>query len=78
MHLSPAEYVIHIFGGVRATARALDRAPSSISKWQNSYKGIIPSQNIPKIMTKAKELNLDIRPEDLVIGRDMKLKEYSE
>lgn len=76
MQLSPAEYVIHIFGGVRATARALNMAPSAISKWQHQSNGVIPSKNMQKILTKAVELQLDITPEDLVVGRSVRLSEF--
>lgn len=73
--LNPAEYVIHIFGGVRATARALNKTPSTISKWQRQNNGIIPSSNLQTIIDKAKELNLDITPDDLVYGRAVEVED---
>lgn len=72
--MNPAEYVIHVFGGVRATARALDRYPATISKWQN-YKnkngelGQIPSSAQRDILDVAKRDGLPITPEDLIYGR---------
>ena len=75
MHLSPAEYVIHVFGGVRATARALGKCPSNVSKWQK--RGYVPSKNIAKIMKVATEMKLDLEPRDLVYGRDLALSELN-
>lgn len=76
MQLSPPEYLVHIFGGVRATSRALGIAASAVSKWQK--KGYIPSHNMPKILIKAEEMGLDLRPEDLVVGRSLKRSELVE
>ena len=78
MQLSPAEYVIHMFGGVRATARALNKTPSAISKWHHKYDGMIPSKNLPNILLKAQEMELDIKPEDLVIGRNLTRSEFTD
>ena len=75
MQLSPAEYIVRAFGGVRATARALNKTPSAVSKWQNQYGGVIPSSNLQKILNKAEELSLDITPEDLILGRIIKISE---
>lgn len=66
MHMTPAQYVIHIFKGVRATARAVGRTPSSVSKWQ---KARIPSGAHRKILDVAKERGLDLTSNDLVYGR---------
>ena len=74
MHLRPADYVIHIFGGVRATARALGRSPSSVSRWQtytnrDGVVGAIPSALQALILDRAEELDLDISAVDLIQGR---------
>lgn len=74
MQLSPTEYVIYRFGGVRATARALEMGPSSVSKWKK--KKHIPASKIPRILEKAKELQLDIRANDLIYGRDIPMSEF--
>lgn len=80
MHLSPAEYVIHVFGGVRATARALGKYPSTISKWQN-YKdkegqiGQIPTSAQKLILEKARELGLQISADELIYGKSMRKQE---
>ena len=76
MRLSPAEFVIHQFGGVRKTARALDKTPSTISKWQHNNSGVIPTKNMVSILSKADSLGLDITADDLVHGREITKTEY--
>lgn len=76
MHLTPAEYIILKFKGVRATARALGRSPSSVSKWRSTKSeqgtgGNIPSRAARQILAKARELHLDITPDDLLFGREV-------
>ena len=75
--LSPAEYCIKIFGGVRATARALRRSPSTVSKWRKSRKeggtgGQIPTMIQPKVLKIAAARKLPITAEDLINGRKVK------
>lgn len=72
--LSPAEYVIKTFGGVRATARAIGRDKSSVSVWRASKDkkgtgGLIPHKAQALILKVAREKNLDITAEDLIVGR---------
>lgn len=72
--LSPAEYVIKAFGGVRATARAIGRDKSSVSVWRRSKDkkgtgGLIPHKAQPLILEAAKERGIDVTPNDLIIGR---------
>ena len=75
MHLSPAEYVIHVFGGVRATARAVEKYPSTICKWKRAKPhgsgGNVPSAAQRIILELAKGNRLDITPDDLAWGRDV-------
>jgi len=74
MNTSPAEIVIQAFGGVNATARALDLTPSTVSKWQNHIKadgkGVIPRAHYKTIMKLSKEQGLKLTLNDLVFGRD--------
>ena len=71
MKLSPAEYVIRTIGGVRKTARAINRAPSSVSAWR--YKkgigGDVPRNAQKSILAYARARRLDITAADLIIGR---------
>jgi hypothetical protein len=76
MHLTPAQYVIKVFKGVRATARALGRSPSSVSKWTKSRElrgtgGEIPRGALGPLLSKAKELGLDLNAQDLLLGREV-------
>lgn len=74
MQLSPVEYVIRSFGGVRATARALNLSPGAVSHWQR--KKHIPTQHTLTILEKAKELQIDIKPTDLILGREIPMQEF--
>lgn len=67
MLMSPAHYVIHIFGGVRATARAIGRSPGAIVRWKVS--GQVPSLAQRAILKVAKTNKLNITPDDLAYGR---------
>lgn len=72
--MTPAEWVIAQFGGVRATARAIALTPSAVSKWQtyvnkNGEVGGVPRSSHVKILKLAVKLNLDVTAEDLIHGR---------
>lgn len=76
MKMKPAEYVIFMIGGVRETARVLDRHPSGVGKWLKSTLeqgtgGEIPRSAHKDILKFAKRRNLDIGPSDLIFGRDL-------
>lgn len=66
MKLNPAEYVIEIFGGVRATATALGLAPSSVCEWRT--KKYVPLKVCIKLL-KMKKLNLNAN--DLMFGKEI-------
>lgn len=74
MKTTPAEYVVYIFKGTRALARALKYSPSAISRWKRSCEDGGCSGNIPtaaqrKILELARKNKLDITPNDLMFGR---------
>jgi hypothetical protein len=76
MHLSPAEYVIRVFGGVRRVAAAIGRDPGAVCKWRKSHAergtgGLIPTGAQRALLAKAAELDLDITCEDLIRGREV-------
>jgi hypothetical protein len=76
MHLNPAQYVVHCFGGVRKAGIALGRTASAISKWNKSDKnfgcgGRIPSRMQEVILEVARIKKLDITAQDLVLGREV-------
>ena len=77
MKMTPADYAIHIFGGIRPLARAIGRSHTSVSKWRyrrenRGCNGNVPSLAQRRILEIAKKKKLDITPEDLVYGRRVK------
>lgn len=76
LRVSPAEYVISVFGGVRKVARAIGRDPASVSRWrraagQKGTDGRIPSKAQQELLAKAQALGLDLTPDDLLLGREV-------
>jgi hypothetical protein len=74
MKLSPAKYVIRIFGGVRSAAFIIGRHPGSVSRWQTpktsgGYGGTIPKAARLTILKIAKRRKLPITSRDLDYGR---------
>lgn len=69
--VNPADWVIQQFGGVRATARALNLSPSSVSRWRTNTKspGEIPREQQKPILAVAAQDGLDILASDLIMGR---------
>ena len=74
MKLSPAEYVIKKIGGVRKTARAIGRTPSTVSAWRSKKGtgGEVPRGAQKDILAYAKMKHLDITAHDLIVGRVVK------
>jgi hypothetical protein len=66
MHYTPASFVIKRFGGVRATARALGRSPSAISRWHKT--GRVPGGAMALVLKVADKKGLKIRASDLIFG----------
>ena len=71
--VTPADRVISAFGGVRATARALGRNPSSISRWRKPREeggtgGRVPSSLQSEILQGAKSAGLTLTAEDLIVA----------
>lgn len=71
MDLKPAEYVVHLFGGVRPAARALDYSPSAVSRWRK-HDGEVPTKARKIILAYAKKHRLDINAHDLEYGRRLR------
>lgn len=68
---TPAERVIDAFRGVRATARALGRNPSSISRWrkprdEGGTGGRVPSSLQAEVLQKAREAGIPLTAADLI------------
>lgn len=74
VRLTPAQYVIGVFGSVHKTAKALKIRAPSVSKWYSPRRaddlnGFIPLRSCIKILRLAGERDLDITPNDLFYGR---------
>ena len=63
----PADYVIALFGGVRATAKALRMAPSSVSVWKHR-DGKVPASRFAQIITVAAQQHQTVTLDQLVNG----------
>lgn len=79
MILSPAAYVIHVMGGVNATARAISRSPAAVSKWKSPRHkkgtgGEVPRKARKLILKYAMVHGLDISADDLEYGRRVRLR----
>ena len=71
--MSPAEYVIQIFGGIRPLARVLGIAPSNIICWKKPNTicpdgGNIPARYHRALLAEAHNRNLALTPEQLIYG----------
>ena len=69
MYLTPASYVIRIFGGVSNTARALKMSRYAVHHWKTRSRGRVPSSKQSLILEVAKSEGLDITTSDLIRGR---------
>lgn len=74
MQLSPAAYVISIFGSMRKTARAVGRTNAAVCMWtkprtRGGCGGNVPAAAQRIILKIAKEKSLPITPNDLHYGR---------
>lgn len=70
---TPADKVIAAFQGVRATARALNRNPSSISRWRKSREdggtgGRVPSGLQEVVLREARRRGLALTADDLILS----------
>ena len=79
MKMSPAEYSIFVFGGIRQMSRIINRSPAAICRWKSprSKKGCggrMPMAAQHEILKVAKKFKLPITPADLVYGRVVKNK----
>ena len=72
MYLQPAQYLVYKFGGVRKAARAIGRSPSAICRWNSRDRGRIPSEATSAVLAAAARMNLDITPNDILLGRKVK------
>ena len=69
MKLSPAEVLIQTFGGLRATAKALNRDESNVWRWKTSG---IPAGIMRKVLEISRKKDLGLTLDDLWYGRNVK------
>lgn len=70
VHLSPGEYAIKVFGGVRAMARAAQVVPSTAARWRK-HPDRMHQRAQRNLIEAAVRAGLDLTPADLVLGRDV-------
>lgn len=54
--------IISKFGGVRAAASALGRAPSTVQGWKD--RGSIPDSEKPVVLSRAISLGIEVEKDD--------------
>lgn len=69
VHLSPVEYVCKLFGGVRKVAPLAKVTPGTVSRWSRNGRMTVRAQLA--LLEEAKARGLDLKPDDLVVGRDV-------
>lgn len=65
--MTPVQLAIQSFGGVRRLAKAIDRDPAAVSRWQRS--GIVPSAAQRKLLETAWERGIELTAHDIIFGR---------
>jgi hypothetical protein len=76
VNVTPAEYVIRLFGGVSALARDLEVQRSTIWRWRvprdkGGSEGQIPRNKQGRLLEMSRARGLDLKAEDLIRGRDV-------
>lgn len=77
--LTPAEWVVRVFGGIRPAARALGKTPQAIGFWlrpksRKGTDGRVPSKAQQGVLRVAKRLHLDVTEADLINGRVIRVR----
>lgn len=72
--MTPAEVVIDVFGGIRATARVLDVEPSTVCRWtwerrRGGTGGLVPQRYFEVLMIAATTRNKLLTLEHLHKGK---------
>jgi hypothetical protein len=66
-HMTPAEVVIDVFGGVRSVARVVDLAPSTVTRWRAT--GTVPSLYVHALLVAAGKAGKRLTLVELAVGR---------
>ena len=66
--VTPLEYVIQLFGGVRPLARQLNQTHVSVINWKKSHKGagLVPTHVQGRLLELARRRGLCLTAEDLI------------
>lgn len=67
MKMTPGQYIVEVFGGVNAAARALGVTPAAVSRWKSNKRRIGPEMQ-GRILETARKQKLSITPNDLILG----------
>jgi hypothetical protein len=72
--MTPQQVVIDVFGGIRAVARVVDVAPSTVLRWgiprkRSGNGGLIPSMYHQALLSAALEQGKRLTEEHLRIGK---------
>ena len=63
---SQADHIIGKFGGISALARALGhKHPTTVQGWK--ARGVIPAKRQSEVLNKARELGMDVGPQDFFV-----------
>jgi hypothetical protein len=64
--MSYVDVIVSKFGGLRRMAVLLKRPVSTVQSWK--ARGSIPDSAKPAVLSRAKELGIDLRPEHFFPG----------
>lgn len=72
--MTPAEVVIDVFGGVRATARVAQVNPSTVCRWLKRREdggtgGMVPSEHMEQLLAAAQAMRKVLTAEHLIRGK---------
>jgi hypothetical protein len=66
-NLTPVEFAIESFGGLRVMARAINRDPASVCRWKRH--GTIPANVQKDVLKAAADIGLNLTPVDIIYGK---------
>lgn len=67
--MTPVEFCISQFGGLRQLAKAINRDPAAVSRWKSSH-GCIPHTVQKNLLQAAWDRGLHISAHDIIFSKD--------
>lgn len=66
---TPVDYIIEIFGGVRALARGINQTHVSVINWRKSHNGagLVPTHIQGRILELARKRGLKLTADDFIV-----------